>query len=294
MPSLDQLEAFVATAERGSFSAAARHLGKVQSTVSNAVINLEIETNIELFDRSSRNPTLTKAGAALLADADNILHSQREFISHATTLASQPETHLCLAIEQSVWNPGLLGVLAEFERRFPYITLELLDPGSSDVGELVRIDRADIGLMIAQEMAPKGFKYQGIGHSKLVTVCHPNHPLVELQPVSQTHLQRYRQLIAHSRNPNDVSYKRRKHAARVWLLESPHVTVELVASGIGWAMLNETVVSNKLSSGELVSLELAFEKSSILQGVDAVWSEIRPLGDAGQWLLEELRDTAWA
>ena len=54
-------------------------------------------------------------------------------------------------------------------------------------------------------------------------------------------------------------------------------------------MLNETVVHKRVVSGELVALELAFEKTDILQGVDAVWSESRPLGSAGQWLLAQLQ-----
>lgn len=290
MLTLDQLEAFIAAAECGSFSAAARHLGKVQSTVSTAVMNLELETNLELFDRTHRNPTLTPSGAALIDDAKNVLHSHYEFVAHAAALSSQPESHLCLAIEQSVWSASLVSVLKEFEDRFPYITLELLDPGTSDVGELVRKDRADFGLMIAQETAPTGFNYQGIGHSPMLAVCSPEHSLVKHQPVKQSHLRRHRQLIAHSRSEHDTTYKRRKHSARVWLLESPHVTVELVARGLGWAILSQAVVADKLSKGELVSLQLAFEKTDILQGIDVVWSQTRQLGAAGNWMLQQLQN----
>ena len=290
MLSLDQLEAFIAAAEYGSFSAAARHLGKVQSTISNAVINLELETNVELFDRSHRNPSLTPAGIALIDDAKSVIQSHHEFVSHASSLSSQSETQLCLAIEQSVWNASLLSVLEEFELHFPYITLELLDPGTSDVGELVRQNRADFGLMIAQEVLPTGFNFQGIGHSKLQAVCSPEHPLAALQPVKQSHLRRYRQLIAHSRNQTDTAYKRRKYSTRVWLLESPHVTVELVAKGLGWSMLNQAVVAEKLAKGELVPLQLAFEKADVLQGIDVVWSQNRHLGVAGNWMLKWLQD----
>ncbi len=290
MLSLDQLEAFIAASEQGSFSAAARHLGKVQSTVSNAVINLEIETNVELFDRSHRNPTLTAAGAALIDDAKSVIQSHTEFVSHASSLSSQLETDLCLAIEQSVWSSSLVTVLEQFELHFPYITLELLDPGTSDVGELVSQNRADVGLMIAHEVSPTGFNFQGIGHSKLQAVCSPEHPLTTLQPVKRSHLRRYRQLIAHSRNQTDTVYKLRKHSARVWLLESPHVAVDLVAKGLGWSMLNQAVVAEKLAKGELIHLQLAFEKADILQGIDVVWSQTRHLGAAGSWMLERLQD----
>lgn len=49
--SLEQLQAFVATVETGSFSAAARYLGKAQSAISTAVSNLEIDLDNSLFVR---------------------------------------------------------------------------------------------------------------------------------------------------------------------------------------------------------------------------------------------------
>lgn len=52
--------------------------------------------------------------------------------------------------------------------------------------------------------------------------------------------------------------------ARVWLLESPNVTVDLVTKDLGWSMLNQDVVAEKFATGELVQLQLAFEKADIL------------------------------
>ena len=62
-PSLEHFKALLATAETGSFSAAARRLGKAQSVVSAAIANLEIDLGLALFDRSGRYPVLTEAGA---------------------------------------------------------------------------------------------------------------------------------------------------------------------------------------------------------------------------------------
>ena len=51
-PSLEQLKTLLVAAQAGSFSAAARQLGKAQSVVSTAIANLEIDLGLELFDRS--------------------------------------------------------------------------------------------------------------------------------------------------------------------------------------------------------------------------------------------------
>ena len=63
---LDQLRTLVAVAEAGSFSAAGRHLRRVQSAVSQTVQALETTLGVPLFDRSPKSPVLTEAGKALL------------------------------------------------------------------------------------------------------------------------------------------------------------------------------------------------------------------------------------
>ncbi len=288
MPSLDQLEAFAAAARQGSFSAAARHLGRAQSAISTAIINLEIETDTELFDRSSRSPRLTAAGQALLGYATTVLQSYQEFMAHANTLAHVAETRICLAIEQSISLHRLLPVMSEFEQQFPFVTLEILDPGSSDVATLIRDNRADLGLMMEQEDYPRGFNFQGVGYSRVLPVCRHDHPLVRQQPVTQAELRCHRQLVIRSRDLEHRDHERHTLSPRTWLSESPYLIMELLCAGIGWAFLHEAVIQEKLGSGELAVLDMANLKTDILQGVDVVWTENRSLGTAGQWLLQEL------
>ena len=59
---LDQMRALVVVAEAGSFSAAARRLGRVQSAISQSIQTMEATLGVALFDRSTRTPALTEAG----------------------------------------------------------------------------------------------------------------------------------------------------------------------------------------------------------------------------------------
>lgn len=288
MPTIDQLEAFVTAAQTGSFSAAARRLGKAQSAISTAVSNLELDSGVELFDRSSRNPVLTVAGTALLEYANTVLHSQHEFRVHASALSENEETTLCLAIEQSISGRQLLSVLHLFEQSFPHVQLELLDPGGSDVAELIRSNRADLGMMLERENYPQGFAFRGIGYSGIVAVARGDHPLVSKQPLTHAHLRAHRQLVTRSLDLTDRSHERHMFSPKVWLSESPYLILELLCSGLGWAFLHRAVVQEKLDSGELVALKLAYQQTDSLQGVDVVWTENRQLGPAGSWLLEQL------
>ncbi|WP_290702325.1 LysR family transcriptional regulator [Amphritea sp.] len=288
MAVMDQLEAFVIAAETGSFSAAARRLGKAQSAVSTAISNLELDSNVTLFDRSSRNPVLTESGRALLEYARTVLHSQHEFRVHAQALGQSDEVELCLAVEQSISNRQLLDILHRFEQRFSHIQLELLDPGGSDVAELIRTNRADIGLMLERETYPQGFGFRGIGYSESVAVCRHDHPIVAMQPVSHSNLRAYRQLVLRSLDLSDRSHERLMLSPSVWFSESPYLILDLLCSGLGWASLHRNVVEEKLASGELHILQRDYQKVASLQGIDVVWTENRSLGTAGSWLLEEL------
>src|ERR1700679_4180123 len=84
--SLDQLRAFIAAVDEGSFSAGARKLHRAQSAVSELVSNLEAQLGVTLFDRSERYPKLTAAGIQLVADARSAWptsicsrHARKEF-----------------------------------------------------------------------------------------------------------------------------------------------------------------------------------------------------------------------
>ena len=288
MPQPDQLQAFITAAETGSFSAAARRLKKAQSAISNAVINLEIETGVELFDRSKRSPVLTDAGENLLRAAYAIMESHADFKAQAMALNAGTETHLCLAIEQNVSALPVVQLLVEFEQRFPYIELELLDPGTNDVATLLRSGRADLGLMMEQEHYPKGFKFRGIGHSRKRPVCSCNHPLAQLSQVSHSDLRRYRQLVPRSLDPSDKSHEAQIISPRVWYAESPFAIAELLQAGLGWASLHESVVKEQLAQGTLVALKRTYQQDASLQGIDVVWTQNKPLGKGGQWLLEQL------
>ncbi|MCT5576575.1 LysR family transcriptional regulator [Pseudomonas aeruginosa] len=96
----ESLEAFVQAVSLGSFSAAARKLGKSQSTVSEAIARLEIDLGLELFDRSGRQPQLTEAGRTLLGRVEEVLGAS----DRLRRVAAQPH------------YPPELGVAAVAER----------------------------------------------------------------------------------------------------------------------------------------------------------------------------------
>jgi DNA-binding transcriptional LysR family regulator len=99
--SLDQLRAFIAAVEGGSFSAAGRHLRRAQSVVSQTLANLEVQIGVKLFDRRGRYPVLTDQGRALLSYARAVAGDVDVLKARAKSLAGGARTgwtlrHRCL------------------------------------------------------------------------------------------------------------------------------------------------------------------------------------------------------
>ena len=70
----EQLRVFLAVAEHGSFTAAAKALFVSHSTTSRAVAALERELEVPLFLRHGRSVSLTKAGETLRPEAERLLN----------------------------------------------------------------------------------------------------------------------------------------------------------------------------------------------------------------------------
>ncbi len=152
----ESLEAFVQAVSLGSFSAAARKLGKSQSTVSEAIARLEIDLGLELFDRSGRQPQLTEAGRTLLGRVEEVLGASDRLRRVAALLAGGSEPRVTLALSDTYHSARYEARLAELDERYPELEFECLIAEDQDVIAQVSRGRATLGLLAAQPHYPPG------------------------------------------------------------------------------------------------------------------------------------------
>lgn len=282
--SFEQLEAFVAAAEHGSFSAAGRVLRKAQSAVSTQVANLEDDLGIALFSRAGRSPVLTAAGERLLREARVILDRREHLVGVASGFEAHVETRLVVAIDE-LYPEHLLGTLfADFARQFPHVELELLFPLMEDVSQLVLAGQADIGVMWRQEVLPPELGFQTVGWVPIKLVCGKGHPLAGTR-VDWEELKRHRQILVAARG-NGPEKQRLRVAAEVWWVESHWVILQLVKQGIGWAFVSSYVIEHSPVAADLVTPDLQFDNFDLPVALEMVWHKQRPCGPAAAWLRE--------
>ncbi|WP_270689177.1 LysR family transcriptional regulator [Aeromonas sp. D3] len=285
-PSLEQLKALLAAAETGSFSAAARKLGKAQSVVSTAISNLEIDLGLELFDRSARYPVLTEAGTRIHQEASILLAQSERLQAIAGELAAGVESRLTLAIDDDSHLPWLGSLLEEFATRYPGVELELLFPLMEDVTELLKSGRAQLGISYQKERPERELASCSLGSVKMPLVVSPDHPLARKTPLRESDLQGARQLMVTGRREGTERHRFRL-SAQVWWVEGDLGILELVKLGLGWASVPDFLLHRPLARGEVVVLNPDFIALAEL-ALELQWYRAPPLGQAGRWLKEAL------
>ena len=99
---LDQLRLFISVVEEGSFSAAGRHLDRVQSAVSQGISNLEQALGVKLFDRTARLPVLTASGRSLLLDVQQIFAQVSQLRTRAAKISEGLEPVVSVVVDAIV------------------------------------------------------------------------------------------------------------------------------------------------------------------------------------------------
>lgn len=285
--SLEQLVAFDAAAESGSFSAAARRLGKAQSVVSTAVANLEADLGIALFDRSGRYPQLTVEGARLLVDARRIIAECENLQSLSGELASGIEHRLTLAVDDTSHLPWLEPVLAEFALSFPRVELELLFPLMDDQIAMLLSGRAQLGIGYEQTHPQKEIETRSIGLVKAPLFVAATHPLAAKKKVSRSDLTNARQIALTSRGSEPQHFDL-LIASSLWRVEGDLAILELIKRGHGWAMLPAFLAEGPLAAGEIVQLRPDFIAEPPGFSVEVLWRRAGTQGKAGSWLRDVL------
>ncbi|MEW7866577.1 LysR family transcriptional regulator [Aeromonas diversa] len=284
---LEQLRTLRAAAESGSFSAAARRLGKAQSVVSTSIANLEIDLGLTLFDRSGRMPRLTPTGERILAEARQVLDLCAHLEAMAGELAAGVEPRLTLAIDDDSQLPWLGPLLEAFAERYPAVELELLFPLLEDLTEMLLSGRAQLGVSYQQLHPNPEIALHALGPVTMPLVVAPGHPLARKGHVTRADLQGARQLMVTGRRDGAERHRFRL-ASQVWWIEGDLGVLEMAKRGLGWASVPDFLLQGPLSRGELVCITPDFMGQPTL-GLELSWHRARPLGQAGRWLKEALQ-----
>src|SRR5690606_1828244 len=119
------LDEFVAVAELGHFSGAARRLGVSSSHISRQIARLEDRLQTRLFYRSTRRVTLTEAGQTFLQHCQRLQDARDEALQAVTDLSSEPKGLLRMTCSVAYGEEFIMPLVNDFMAQHPQLRIEM-------------------------------------------------------------------------------------------------------------------------------------------------------------------------
>lgn len=289
--SSDNVLIFLAVVDHGSFSAAARALGRVPSAVSMAIAHLEAELDLQLFERSSRDARPTEMARALEAEARQMAGQLRRLQAHALSLHQGLERRLTLAIAPELLSAAWGDPLARLADEFPSLEVEVLSAPQADARRMLHDGSAQLALLYERPQVDERESFQELGSEVLVAVISPRHPLARERNghFRLEDLVDMRQIAIVSREAHEEDM-RVLVSRKLWRTDSHLAMLGMVQAGLGWAFLPRRLVAPLVADGELLGIDFASMSNQLRLWVDVVWLNDRPLGLGAKRLIALMKD----
>jgi DNA-binding transcriptional LysR family regulator len=286
---LDQMRIFVAAVEAGSFSAAARKLGRVQSAVSQSIAALESHLGVILFDRSGKAPRLTQAGAAMIKDARRLLERADELKARAASIASGVEPELSLAVDPIFPHEPLIASLKSLSVVFPKLPVTIFTENLGGSEQRLRDGAAQFAIAPTRLNGAGDLISEFLAAFDVAPVVSMDHPLArEPQPISRATLEPYVQLVLTDRTPLTQNFSGGIVGHHIWRFADLSTRLEFLLAGFGWCNMPLHMVREPIAAGRLKALELA-ERDPFQFRVHVMRMRGSEIGRAGRWLIDDLQ-----
>jgi DNA-binding transcriptional LysR family regulator len=285
---LDQLRAFLAVVEEGSFSAAARKLQRVQSAISTSMANLESHLGVPVWDRRTKVAKLTPQGQAVLASARRVLAEVDSLKRLTSGMVEGLEPSVSLCVDALLPLDALIELCTAFNEEFPTVDLRIDTQVLSAVSEQVLDGRATLGVAGSAGILP-GLERRMLSAIRMIPVVSPKHPLAAVRGlVPNESVARATQIVLSERGVAGVD-DQAVLSPRTWRVADLHTKHMMLRAGLGWGNLPEHLVRADLQARRLVELRLeAWGRSEQRLTLLAVYRSDAVFGPAHRWLLGRL------
>ena len=277
MDIVDELRAFVATAQAGSFTGAADQLGVSNRLTSKYVAELETRLGVRLFQRTTRKVGLTPAGEDLLTRAPALLDDLDNLLSEVSEGSRGFSGVVRISAPVTFGETYVCGMLGRFARHNPDLTLDLrlsdryVDLATDGIDLAFRLGHSDM----------LSLKTRKLGAFRSMIVASPGYIADHGAPATPADLANHSCIVdSNRRQPRRWTFLGQGAEIAVTVTGRFHVNsaraaVELAAGGHGIAYAPRFALCEALASGALVPVLEGYEGES--GALSAVYLEGRAL-----------------
>jgi DNA-binding transcriptional LysR family regulator len=252
----DQLKAFVAVVEHGSFRAAASALFKTQSTVSASVKTLETEFGVQLFNRDAYRPSLTSAGKVFYREAKKLVAQVHDLEVLGHQLATGIEQRLSICLSAVCVIPPELNTVKRFSAMHPDMRLSISTGHMSGVLEGLRLEKTDLAIGPHHGLDDR-YEFQEISQIHMTTVAAPNYiPVGPDTLISQAQMRQYPHILISDTGTSPLDHVNVLTGGQRWFVNDYHIKKTLILASMGWARIPAHMVQREVADGRLVELAI--------------------------------------
>jgi len=260
---LDQVRAFIAVVETGSFRSAATAIHKTQPSISASIKALEDKYDILLFDRDSYRPTLTAAGHSFFQQSKKLLSQVQQLESLGHNLSHGVDMPLRICLSQMSLTTDCMQKIKLFTQLHPNISLEITTGHMHGVQETLLKDQSDIAIGPRYGLDDR-HAFTQLMTVDMITVISPV-LLEELHAlgvknsdkIKQQQLYSIPQILVSNPSRNSKTndgYQYLLATGKRWFVSDFNAKKTLLINGLGWARMPEHIIKDNIDNGELIAI----------------------------------------
>jgi len=176
-------------ADLKSFSKAAEDLFLTQPTVSGHILSLEQSLSLRLFDRTSKEVRLTKAGEVFREYASKILSSRKDLLNALSEFSRGIRGELSLGASTIPGEYLLPKVMGDFKKMHPHLILSLKIADTKEIIQYVLQDSVEFGI-IGAKLNHSSLHFEKYEEDEIIVVAASGHPLTRKKRVNVEELRK--------------------------------------------------------------------------------------------------------
>lgn len=247
------LEIFSAVVELGKMNEAAKRLYITQSSVSQAIAEIEKEFDVLLFERRSRSLFLTETGKNFYAYVRRALDLQSEMESYLRTCSARRKVRIGATI--TVGTCVISPMITALKEKIPAVQAEVCVANTHILEEKLLCNELDVGL-VEGRIRQTCFRVEPAIPDTMVVICAKRHPFYGRERISMHELANEPLILREKGSGTRAHLENQMYALRlpvnvVWECCNTQAILRGVIDGHGVSVLSMRLVADYIARGEL-------------------------------------------
>lgn len=180
---LEQLQYFLAVEKYMNFSIAADDLCVSQSSLSKQIKAIENELSVTLFNRNTRNITLTNAGMEFSIHAKRIVDEHNKMLNALKDYSSQNKRSICITSIPVMNQYGVTDMITSFKKGYPDVDMIITEKDTQYVIKSLENPHTDL-VILRERFLPQGdYKIFPLVDDELVLITNSSHRFADRESI---------------------------------------------------------------------------------------------------------------